>query len=43
MRMGLADTLAHNADPSLVPVSVQELLSKEYAARRKADVFRPDR
>lgn len=34
MRCAFADALAYNADPEVVPVPVQRLLSKKYAAER---------
>lgn len=34
MRSAFADALAYNADPDVVPVPVERLLSKEYAVER---------
>lgn len=42
LRLSFADTMWYNADPSHVTVPVQELLSKDYAARRR-DLIDPDR
>ncbi len=42
MRLGMADAARYVADPAVVAVPVAELLSKEYAARRRA-LIRPDR
>ena len=41
MRMGMADAARYVADPALVYVPVAGLLSKKYAARRRASI-RPD-
>ncbi|BDA50498.1 Glutathione hydrolase proenzyme [Coccomyxa sp. Obi] len=43
MRLGFVDALQYNADPEVVPVPTDDLLSKEYAKRRRADLFRPNK
>ncbi|CAK0786946.1 hypothetical protein CVIRNUC_010160 [Coccomyxa viridis] len=43
MRLGFVDTLQYNADPEVVPVPIDDLISKEYAKRRRAELYRPDR
>ncbi len=42
MRLGFVDALAYNADPEATGVPTADLLSKEYAKRRRAQLFRPD-
>ena len=42
LSLSFADTLWYNADPSKVAVPVSGLLSKEYAAKRRA-LIKPDR
>jgi len=42
MRLGMADAARYVADPAMAEVPVQGLISKEYAARRRA-LIRPDR
>ena len=40
MRLGFVDALAYNADPEATRVPTADLLSKEYAKRRRAQLFR---
>ena len=40
MRLGFVDALAYNADPEATGVPTADLLSKEYAKRRRAQLFR---
>ena len=40
MRLGFVDALAYNADPEATGVPTADLLSKEYAERRRAQLFR---
>jgi gamma-glutamyltranspeptidase len=42
MRLGFVDALAYNADPEATGVPTADLLSKEYAKRRRAELYRPD-
>ena len=42
MRLGFVDALAYNADPEATGVPTADLLSKEYAKRRRAELFRAD-
>ena len=42
MRLGFSDTLAYCADPNAVNVPLDDLLSKQYAKRRRADHFKAD-
>ena len=42
MKLALSDAKAHVADPAAMEVTVRQLLSEDYAARRRA-LIRPDR
>lgn len=42
MRLAFADAFAYNGDPDVVPVPVQQLLAKEYAAQRWQQCYAPD-
>lgn len=43
MRLAFADALQYIADPDVVPVPTQQLLSKQYAALRRQTLYRPDK
>ncbi|KAK9835342.1 hypothetical protein WJX81_003771 [Elliptochloris bilobata] len=42
MRLGFVDALAYNADPEATGVPTADLLSKEYAKRRRAQLYRAE-